>query len=412
MRHLFILAALCLSLAGCAVQRPPAVVCSAPAGGVLSFVPVAISQSISEATAGESMFAAIEQVVRDEVARTPVARTTPAAVRVRPLPPITVHVLSLSAGGQYGAFGAGFLRGWSENPSTPRPAFELVTGVSAGALLAPIAFAGPEFDPALDIYRGLSQREVYRTHPPYQAPFRPSLASTEPLKQLLRGQLSDELITRMGERFEDEGAQLIISAANLDTTENRVFNLGEGASARTSFAQRRDCLSEQMLASAAIPGLFPPRNIGGELYADGGLRDHVFFQSVESARAQLARETGREVIVDATIIVNGALSQKNLPVDDSILNYFTRAAEVLADEVLRDSIAEAVAFAENTPGWEIKGVYADVDLGEAGCDAEQSSGTVDPCVTTTLFDAGRALASSVPIDWKDAAELREKAGEL
>jgi len=412
MRLLSALAVFCVLLAGCSVQRPPAVVCAAPTNGALSFVPVAISQSISEAAAGESMFQTIEQVVREEVERAPVARSAPVAAAVAPPPPITVHVLSLSSGGQYGAFGAGILRGWSENPSTPRPTFDLVTGVSAGALLAPVAFAGPEFDSALDIYRGLDQSEVYRTHPPYLVPFRPSVASTEPLNRLLRGQLSDALIDRMSERFENEGAQLIISAANLDTTENRVFNLSQTASANTPFAQRRDCLTEQMLASAAIPGLFPPRNIDGELYADGGLRDHVFFQSVESARAQIARETGREIRVEATIIVNGALTRKNTPSDDSILNYFTRAAEILADEVLRDSIAEAVTFAENNPGWEIKGMFAEVDLVAAGCGADQTSGTVDPCVTTALFDAGRALASAVPIDWKDAAELRAKADEL
>ncbi len=414
MRLFSVLATCCLLLAGCTVQRPPSVVCTAPINNVLSFVPTATSQSMSEALAGESMFQGIEQAIREEVARTPAVRSTPTASAPTParLPPITVHVLSLSSGGQYGAFGAGFLRGWSENTSTPRPSFDLVTGVSAGALLAPVAFAGSEFDHALDIYRGLDQKDVYRLHPSYLVPFRPSVASTEPLNRLLRSQLSDDLIDRMSERFEDEGAQLIISAANLDTTENRAFNLGQTASANTPFTQRRNCLTEQLMASAAIPGLFPPRNIDGDLYADGGLRDHVFFQSVESARAQLARETGREVRVQATIIVNGSLARIDAPSDDSILDYFTRSAEILADEVLRDSIAEAVTFAEGNPGWEIKGMFATVDLIAAGCAANQTSGTVDPCVTTALFDAGRALASAVPIDWRDAAELREKAGEL
>ncbi len=395
MRLFPILIALSLLLAGCTVPRPTAVVCEAPPDGVFGFAPLAVTQSTSETAAAASMFEAMEQ-----------------AVRTKPAGPVTVHVLSLSSGGQYGAFGAGFLRGWSENPATPRPSFDLVTGVSTGALLAPVAFAGSEFDPILDKYRGLAEADVYKPYPPFTIPFRPSVASTEPLNRLLNRQLSDALITRIGQRFENEGAQLLVSAANLDTTENRVFNLGQAAARDVPFAQRRDCLVEPMLASAAVPGLFPPRNIDGELYADGGLRDHVFFRAVESVRSQLALETGRDLRIEATIIVNGALSPPGTPADDSITGYFTRSAEILADEVLRDSIAEAVTFAENRPGWRIKGVFTEVDLVAAGCDAGQASGTVDPCVTTALFDAGRALGSTVPIDWKDATELRAKANAL
>ena len=52
-----------------------------------------------------------------------------------------VNFLALSGGGSDGAFGAGVLCGWTA--SGKRPEFDLVTGVSTGALTAPFAFLGP-----------------------------------------------------------------------------------------------------------------------------------------------------------------------------------------------------------------------------------------------------------------------------
>jgi predicted acylesterase/phospholipase RssA len=53
-------------------------------------------------------------------------------------------MLALSSGGDDGAFAAGLLVGWTQTGRRPR--FEVVTGVSAGALIAPFAFLGPAYD--------------------------------------------------------------------------------------------------------------------------------------------------------------------------------------------------------------------------------------------------------------------------
>jgi predicted acylesterase/phospholipase RssA len=68
----------------------------------------------------------------------------------------------LSGGGDNGAFGAGLLIGWSER----RPTFKIVTGVSTGALIAPLAFVGPEYDPLLaDMYTTIDQTDIFRKRP-------------------------------------------------------------------------------------------------------------------------------------------------------------------------------------------------------------------------------------------------------
>ena len=61
-----------------------------------------------------------------------------------------IHVLAISGGGSNGAYGAGLLSGWSERG---RPEFNVVTGASAGALIAPFAFLGPSYDPGRNTSR-------------------------------------------------------------------------------------------------------------------------------------------------------------------------------------------------------------------------------------------------------------------
>ena len=68
--------------------------------------------------------------------------------------------LALSGGGANGAFGAGFLNGWSTTGS--RPVFKIVTGVSTGALMAPFAFLGPQYDAALhEFYTTTTTRDIF-----------------------------------------------------------------------------------------------------------------------------------------------------------------------------------------------------------------------------------------------------------
>jgi hypothetical protein len=74
------------------------------------------------------------------------------------LPP--AHFLVISGGGDNGAFGAGLLVGWTK--AGDRPEFKLVTGISTGALIAPFAFLGPEYDAKLkEVYTTISADDVF-----------------------------------------------------------------------------------------------------------------------------------------------------------------------------------------------------------------------------------------------------------
>ena len=276
-------------------------------------------------------------------------------------------------------------------------------------MLSPIPFSGHGNDAALDSYRGLAEPGVYNRRPLLAALRSDSLADVSPLEALLRTQLTASLIEDVAEQHR-QGRRLLIIATNLDTTRGTIFDLGAMAASPLPIAERRSCMTEAMLASAAIPGLLPPRNIDGALYADGGLRDQVFLRAVETAREQVAREENRQVRVTATIVVNGSLQAPQTRVNDSLRDYVFRSVVTLSDEVLRDSIAETVEFAESNENWTVRGLVADADL--SPCGDETPLGTFDACVTDILFQDGRARGQATPINFMDANDLRTLAGTL
>ncbi|MBV8212078.1 MAG: patatin-like phospholipase family protein [Verrucomicrobia bacterium] len=75
-----------------------------------------------------------------------------------------ISILALSGRGEHGAFGAGLLDGWSE--SGRRPTFDIVTGVSTGALMSPFAFLGTAYDDRLKaVYTQMSFHSVLSGNP-------------------------------------------------------------------------------------------------------------------------------------------------------------------------------------------------------------------------------------------------------
>jgi hypothetical protein len=185
----------------------------------------------------------------------------------------SVDILALSGGGAGGAFGAGALVGMSRRGH--RPQFEMVTGVSTGALIAPFAFLGPAWDkPLLDAFSGDRLQNILQLRGPSMI-VSPSLYSAEPLIELVDHLVTDELVRAVASESA-KGRLLLVATTDLDREETVIWNLGQiaargGEAARLLF---RDVL----VASSSIPGIFPPVMIrvddGGknyeEMHIDGG----------------------------------------------------------------------------------------------------------------------------------------------
>jgi predicted acylesterase/phospholipase RssA len=199
-------------------------------------------------------------------------------------------VLVLSSGAMNGAFPAGLLKGWSE--SGERPQFDVVTGISTGALIAPFAFLGAEYDADLErAYTSLKAEQIYRLRFLLSVPFSDALADSEPLRKRIKKEVTNEMLARIAHEHH-KGRRLYVGTTNLDTLQLVEWDMG--AIAAGDDPQKLALFHEVLLASCSVPGLLPPVPINitidgkrySELHADGGVSASLFVPSQMLIRAE------------------------------------------------------------------------------------------------------------------------------
>ncbi|MEM6603001.1 MAG: patatin-like phospholipase family protein [Pseudomonadota bacterium] len=196
--------------------------------------------------------------------------------------------LAISGGGADGAFGAGLLNGWTAHGS--RPEFEIVTGVSTGALIAPFAFLGSDYDDELkEAYTKLSSKNIIETgvFNILEAIFGGiAIGDTTPFARTIRQYATREMFDKIAEEH-NKGRRLFIGTTNLDAERSVIWDIGRLANSGAPDALFM--FHKILRASAAIPGAMPPvifdvtangRNYQ-ELHVDGGVTSQVFIYPVE-----------------------------------------------------------------------------------------------------------------------------------
>ena len=192
--------------------------------------------------------------------------------------------LAISGGGEDGAFAAGLLAGWTA--SGERPEFTVVTGVSAGALIAPFAFLGPDYDQVLrEVAVDLKASDVFTERRLIQGLRSDAMASTAPLQALIAKHVDQELIEKIAEEYR-RGRELNVGTSNLDSMRPVVWRVG--TIANSGHPRALALIRKILLASASLPGAFPPVLIPvevgeetyDELHVDGGVTSQVFLYPV------------------------------------------------------------------------------------------------------------------------------------
>jgi hypothetical protein len=162
-------------------------------------------------------------------------------------------VLALSGGGPDGAFGVGVLRGWTALGTRPR--FDVVTGVSTGALMAPFAFLGPDWDPLLtELYTG-PHLDGLLAGGPTSLLLRPAFYAHAPLRALLERHVTPELLSLVAAEHR-LGRRLLVATMNMDAQRRAVWDMG--AIALPGDAAALALFRDILLAAVSLPVLFPP----------------------------------------------------------------------------------------------------------------------------------------------------------
>jgi predicted acylesterase/phospholipase RssA len=246
-----------------------------------------------------------------------------------------LNLLAVSGGGENGAFGAGLLCGWTQHGG--RPTFELVTGISTGALMAPFAYLGTGYDaPLSTMYTGLTQDKVLVKRAITAALFDDALADNHPLFVTISGYVDDSLMSAIAKAY-DGGRLLLIASTDLDAQQPVIWNVG--AIAKSGHPRALDTIRRILLASSAMPAAFPPTmfdvTLDGkpyqEMHVDGGAFAQTFLYPAAVMRQREARmRAGEPVIpVRAYVIRNGRLDPDWASVDRRTLSIAERAISTM-----------------------------------------------------------------------------------
>jgi predicted acylesterase/phospholipase RssA len=227
------------------------------------------------------------------------------------------------------------LCGWSAQGS--RPTFELVTGVSTGALTAPFAYLGSSYDPQLRaVYTQLSPDDVLTKRVITAALFDDAMTDNSPLFRTISRYLNEEMLAAIAKGY-DEGRLLLIASTDLDAQQPVIWNIG--AIAKSGHPRALDTIRRVLLASAAVPGAFPPMmfdvTLDGkphqEMHVDGGAFAQAFLYPVAITRQRRERlSQGKQVVPAVSYIIrNGRLDPEWSAVERRTLGIAGRAISTM-----------------------------------------------------------------------------------
>ena len=240
-----------------------------------------------------------------------------------------LNVLALSGGGEDGPFAAGVITGWTRNGD--RPQFDVVTGVSAGALISPFVFLGPEYDDVLfEIFANLEADHIYRPQI-FSGLFGGSaLYSSRPLKELIHKHVTAKILNQIAIEHR-KGRRLWIGTTNLDAGRPVIWDIG--ALAVIQKPNKLDIFHKILLASSSVPGLFPPVLMGvtvgdksyTELHVDGGVTRQVFFYPPQFAKSRTVKVLSDKFNAKLYIIRSGRSQALYEPIETSTYSIALRS---------------------------------------------------------------------------------------
>lgn len=307
-----------------------------------------------------------------------------------PMPP--VNSLAISGGGDEGAFAAGILAGWTARGD--RPKFRVVTGISAGALIAPFAFLGPQYDGIVrDVATSIGPKDVFHKRNSIVGLTSDGMASSEPLAAIVEKYVTPEILAEVAREYE-KGRVLQVGTTDLDAGRQAIWNMGEIA--RSGAPGALELFRKIIVASSSIPGVVSPVMIDvevngkrfQEMHVDGGVVSQLFLypsRVMPKLATALGKPIGREIHIFA--IRNGRMEAHWSDTPRDTLKIGRRALEALIQAQGANDVHQLYWIAQQDG--------TDFNLAYIGEDFEHPQrGMFDTAYMKSLYDYAYELASS------------------
>ena len=256
-------------------------------------------------------------------------------------------VLAISGGAYDGAFGAGIISGWTASGARPR--FTIVTGVSAGALTAPLAFLGPQYDGEIaEAFTNGASRFLGDLGGVF------SLLGSSDLRRSSLVDLVDKFVDARLLRAvaveHAKGRRLFVVSTNLDAQRGVVWDLG--AIAGVGVPEARELFRDVLVASASIPGVFGPTYIEvetngrrfKEMHVDGGATTQVFILPDVILATGMGLANPRGAPTHIWVIVNNHLKPQFELVEAGLLTTVSRSFSTLIKSSAKQTLFATEEF--------------------------------------------------------------------
>ncbi|SBO12607.1 Patatin-like phospholipase [Vibrio mediterranei] len=303
------------------------------------------------------------------------------------------NVLVLSGGGPRGAYGAGVINGLKDKGELPE--FSLITGVSAGALIAPFVFVGGDkYDELKTVMLGLNDDMMLGGTSIFKILFGDAFSEGDNFYKMVQKTFDDEFIEEIAKAHRS-GKRMLIGTNHFDSGRQMIWNVGRIAT--SDLPNRNDIIHQVLAASSSIPGVFPPQFIPveyngqslEEMHVDGGLSSQLFFDPVGFDFTKVTKALGYEKPPHIYIIRNGRLRTEFKFIEDDTVSLAARSVDNLILAQTRGDVFREMYISKKI-GAKLFLTYVD----ESYTQKPQDGKFFDPDFLKALYDYGYKKATN------------------
>ncbi len=299
------------------------------------------------------------------------------------------YYLAISGGGSNGAFGAGLLNGWTA--AGTRPEFQIVTGISTGALVAPFAFLGPKYDEVLEeIFTSYSTADLVEERSWIEVLNSDSLADTARLRAKIAEYVTEDVMQEIAAEHR-KGRLLSIGTVNLDVGRPVIWQIG--VIAASGEARSLDLIRDIILASASVPGAFPPvyieveadGQVFDEMHVDGGAATQVYLYPLGIDFDNIIKKLAVPERPDVYVIRNSKLAPVWKATEPRVVPVFRRSIDsLIRNQGIGDMYRMYLGAKRDNLDYNLAYIPDDFDM--------KTEEAFDPEYMRALYDRAYALA--------------------